>query len=340
MGGPSSEHDVSLQGGQKVVEALLPRRYEVLPVLITREGRWRSPARAWKASGPAFDPYRTDGWKEDAGVLEGLLRLRRWGADVVLPILHGRFGEDGTLQACLAAAGLAFAGSGSAASALASDKVRTKEVLAYHGVATPRFEVLEAEDLRRGRAETAERLVATFGTPLVLKDPWGGSSLEVRIVDDAKAAAAAIGELVPPARRLLVEAYVAGRELTGGVLADREGGGAIALPIVEIRPRKGKSFDYFEKYSAEGAEELCPAPIAPEVEEAARGLALRVHRLLGLSDLSRTDLILDRSGVLQVLEVNTIPGLTERSLVPRAARAVGISFADLVETLVRTAAVR
>jgi len=334
MGGPSSEHEVSLQGGAKVVDALDVARFEVRPVVIGRDGAWQILARA--PSGPC-DPRRTEGAKRLPNAPSAILHLLDWPVDVAVPVLHGRFGEDGTIQACLAAVGIPFMGSGSAASALAMDKVRTKEVLAYHGIPTPAFAELGVEGLKRRLAEQAEALVAEHGTPLVLKDPCGGSSLEVRIADDAREVAVAIEELVPPAKRLMVEAYVRGRELTASVIDDRERGRPVALPVVEIRPRKARSFDYHEKYAPDGAEEICPAPIPPEVEAEARRLGLLVHRLLGLQGISRTDLILDEQGVLQVLEVNTIPGMTEQSLVPRAARTAGISFSALVERLIRTA---
>jgi D-alanine-D-alanine ligase len=337
MGGPSSEHDVSLQGGKNVVEALDPHVFDVRPVVITREGRWRVASRPWRGEPDGFDPHRFDGWREFPGACEALVHLRARGTDVAMPVLHGRFGEDGTLQACLAAAGIAFVGSDSRGSAVTADKIRTKEVLSFHGIPTPRFEVVSADALRRGRPAAATRLGAAFGWPLVMKDPLGGSSLEVRICDDEGQALAAMAELVPPADRLLVEAYVPGRELTGAVIEDRERGAAVALPIVEIRPRKARCFDYHEKYAADGAEELCPAPLPAEVEQTARALALRIHGILGLRGLSRTDMILDPEGRIHVLEVNTMPGMTSRSLVPRAASAVGIDFRTLVGNLVRTA---
>jgi D-alanine-D-alanine ligase len=336
MGGPSSEHDVSLRGGKNVVEALDGRLFEVHPVVITREGRWRLSPRPTRLGGD-FDPYASESWREFKDALEGLVELRRQRTDVVLPVLHGRFGEDGTLQACLEAAGLAFVGSASRASAVAIDKVRTKEILSFHGIRTPRFETLPAEETRRGRAETANRLAERFGLPLVVKDPCGGSSLEVRICDDEGEVASALDALGRASDRLLIEAYVRGRELTAGVLEDREQGAPVALPLVEIRPRKGRSFDYAEKYDADGAEEICPAPVPPEVEAEGRSLALRVHALLGLRGLSRTDLMLDEEGKLSVLEVNTLPGMTSASLIPRAAAAVGIPFPALLENLVRTA---
>lgn len=337
MGGPSSEHDVSLMGGTNVVDALDKRRFDVRPVVITREGRWRVAARPCAAGAPGFDPHRDGGWREFPTACEALVHLRARGTDVALPVLHGRFGEDGTLQACLSAAGIPFVGSDSRGSVLAADKVRTKEILSFHGIPTPRFEVLTAEALKRGRPVTAERLVKDFGLPVVLKDPLGGSTLEVRICEDLGQVLAGMDELIPPAERLLVETYVKGRELTVAVLDDRESGRPTALPVIEIRPKRGRCFDYHEKYSADGAEELCPAPLEPAMEAAARALGLRVHLVLGLRGLSRTDLMLDAAGQLTVLETNTMPGMTSRSLVPRAASAVGIPFPLLVENLVRTA---
>jgi len=337
MGGPSSEHDISLQGGQNVVTALDGKRFDTKPVVITREGRWCVAGRGHRTPSEGFDPYRTDGWKVLGGALEGLLALAAWGVDVVFPVLHGRFGEDGTLQACLRAAGISFVGSASLPSALANDKVRAKEIFRFHGIPTPAFEVLTPAGRRRRRLETAERLVERFGLPLVLKDPCGGSSLEVTVAQDVGAVATAIQDVVEPSGRLLVEAFVSGRELTAGVLDARGPDGPTALPIVEIRPRGGGTFDYHEKYSDDGAEELCPAPVEDAVEQRARALGLAVHVALGLEGLSRTDLILTEDGALSVLEVNTLPGMTRRGLVPRAAGVAGLTFPALVELLVRGA---
>jgi D-alanine-D-alanine ligase len=343
MGGPSSEHDVSLQGGANVVDALDRRRYEVRPVVLTREGRWRvwtkavaAPHRNGRVHG--FDPRAASSqWKEFDGPWGGIQELLEWQPDVALPVLHGAFGEDGTLQACLAAAGIPFAGSGVRGSALAIDKIRTKEVLGWHGVPTPAFGVLAREELARGRAQIAEDLLRRFGSPLVVKDPLGGSTLEVRVCRDAREAALALEALSPPADRLLVEAFVPGRELTAAVIDERERGQPTALPLVEIRPRSSTFFTYREKYDAEGATELCPAEVSPEQEAEGRALGLRVHQILGLRGLSRTDLILDGEGRFQVLEANTLPGMTARSLVPRAAAAAGIDFPSVLDRLIRTA---
>ena len=157
------------------------------------------------------------------------------------------------------------------------------------------------------------------------------------MANDRGEAATAVDDLVPPATQLLVEKFVRGRELTVGVVEGRERGEPIALPVVEIKTRGGGLFDYHEKYAADGAEELCPAPISDSLVEKAQALALQVHRLLGLRGLSRTDIIWTRRGDLHVLEVNTLPGMTERGLVPLAARHAGMDFPTLLGNLIRSA---
>src|SRR5262245_14389678 len=239
MGGPSSEHDVSLRGGANVVDALDRKRYEVRPVHVTRDGGWRvlakahePPPRNGKGVPAGFDPLAADlSWREFDHPIDALKELVAWRADVALPILHGRFGEDGTVQACLAASGIRFAGSGVRGSALAIDKIRTKEVLGWHRVPTPRFRSLTRAELERGRPALAEEVVREFGLPVVVKDPLGGSTLEVRICDDVHETVLALEALSPPAERLLVEAYVKGREFTAGVLDERERGSPVALPL-------------------------------------------------------------------------------------------------------------
>ncbi len=335
MGGPSSEHEVSLQGGQNVVAALSPDVFQVRPVIITKEGRWRMPKRRFEAE--AWDAHDSEGWREYPGPCEGLVALRDWDVDVALPVIHGLFGEDGTLQAMLHGASIPFVGSDMAGSAVAFDKVRAKEVVRYHGIRTPEFDVVAAADFQSGRRARIEAWGKRFGFPLIVKNPRGGSSVEVRVARDEGQALTAIADLMVGAERVMIEAFVAGRELTVGVLEDREEGGPVALPVVEIRPRAGAFFDYTEKYAPDGAEEICPAPIDDTVAAEARNIGLRVHRALGLRGLSRTDLILDEQGLLPFLEVNTLPGMTERGLVPLAAARDGLDFPGLVARLVRTA---
>ena len=332
-----------MDGGRNVVLALPTKLFHVRPVVISKEGAWRMPPRGWEppdsSSGaePSFDPRACDGWREFPGTCEALVALRDWRVDVAIPVLHGHFGEDGILQACLTAAGIRFVGSDATASAVAFDKVRAKQVFCHVGIDTPDFEVVSREDLRRGRRERIEGWVDRFGLPLVLKNPRGGSTLEVRLAKDEGAAISALEDLVQSGNRVMVEQHVAGRELTVGVIEDRETGGPKALPVVEIRPRSGSFFDYHEKYAADGAEEICPAPVSEDITDRAQAIALRVHTVMDLHGLSRTDMILTEQGALRVLEVNTLPGMTERGLVPLSAAESGLAFPALVELLVRTA---
>lgn len=339
-----------MQGGQHVVTSLAPRLFDIRPVVIGKEGSWRMPSRGWTPpleDGQAvFDAHThlartgvarggSDGWRQYEGPWDGLAALRAWGVDVAFPVLHGRFGEDGILQACLTAAGIAFVGSDATSSALAFDKVRAKQVFRFCGVDTPAFEVISGDGLKRGRRVRIEAWIERHGLPLVIKNPLGGSTQEVRLAADAGSALTAFEELAAEADRLMLEEHVAGRELTVGVLDLRDG--PSALPVVEIKPRQSTFFDYHEKYAADGAEEICPADLPAQVAERVRALGLQIHREFGLHGLSRTDLILAKDGRLRVLEVNTLPGMTERGLVPLAAAVQGISFAALVENLVRTA---
>lgn len=350
MGGPSSEHEISLQGGANVVGALSREIYHVRPVIITKDGHWRMPRRRWEppapqagdeAEGtpahPGWAAHESEGWREYPGPCEALVALREWEPDVALPVLHGRFGEDGTLQALLSGAGIPFVGSDMTGSAVAFDKVRAKEVVRCHGIETPDFDVVDIATCTRGRRTRIEAWGERFGFPLILKNPRGGSSVEVRVARDEGQALAAFEELAPTAERLMIEAFVAGRELTAGVLEDREVGGPIALPVVEIKPHEGRFFDYHEKYAKDGAEEICPAPIDPDIAAEAQRIGLQVHQALGLRGLSRSDLILAEDGTLHFLEVNTLPGMTERGLVPLAAATSGLDFPGLVARLVRTA---
>ncbi len=345
MGGPSSEHEISLTGGRTVASTLASLApYEVLPVWIDRSGSWHVPRRSATRSriesddgGMAcVDPHDVGAWRPLGGLPEGLAHLRDWPADVVMPVLHGRFGEDGTIQACLAAIGLPFVGSDMRGSSIAFDKVRAKEVYVHHDLPTPPWLVVPARAFDGHAAAQVRRWEERFGYPLILKDPLGGSSLEVRKAgDDGEALAAAQDLFAGGAERLLVEAFRAGREFTVGVIEERDG--PRALPLVEIRPRGRTFFDFQQKYADDGAEEICPAALDPRVAAAISALGLAAHEVLGLSGLSRTDVILDSDGSPWLLETNTLPGMTSRGLVPLAARVAGIEFPRLLEGLVRQA---
>jgi D-alanine-D-alanine ligase len=265
--------------------------------------------------------------------------LRSLGADVVdvdvrnarfeLPrdvefafiALHGTFGEDGQIQQILEERGVAYTGEGVKGSRVAFDKIRSKEKFREHGVRTPEWETIGAHQ------RPAMQL------PIVVKAPRQGSTVGVCIVKKRDELEPAIAEAAKYDDELLIEKFVPGRELTIGILGDQ------ALPILEIIP-KGGFYDFTNKYpflnpqAGGAAEHICPARIEPEKTKEIQELALRAFRALGLRVYSRVDMILSRTGEPFVLEINTIPGMTEASLLPEAAAAAGISYVDLCRRVI------
>lgn len=245
-----------------------------------------------------------------------LPRLLRRKGTVAFLALHGTGGEDGCIQGLLELAGVPYTGSGVLASALAMDKALAKSVLRGAGVPVPGGVVLA-----RGGALPRAAL------PLVVKPVSQGSALGVTLARTRAQLKAGLRAAWRLDGRALVEPYLAGRELTVGVL------GARALPVIEILPRHD-FYDFHSKYAPGGSRHLCPAPLQAAQAARAQDLALRAHRALGCRAYSRTDLILGRSG-MRVLEVNTLPGLTSVSLLPDAARAAGLDYGDLLEAMLQ-----
>jgi len=243
--------------------------------------------------------------------------------DVVFLALHGTFGEDGQIQRLLDDRGIPYTGSGPEASERAFDKVLAKEAFRAAGVPTP------ADQLVNGQAAVP----AGWSLPLVVKPVRQGSSVGVSIVRQTADLPAACAEAYRHDSRVLLEEYILGRELTVGVLGDR------TLPVVEIIPRQGW-FDYSAKYTPGNAEEIVPACLDAVTTARVQALAWRAHSCLGCRDVSRVDLILRPDGAALVLEVNTLPGMTDTSLLPQAAQAVEIEFPALCDRLVSLAVLR
>jgi D-alanine-D-alanine ligase len=241
--------------------------------------------------------------------------------DLAFITIHGTFGEDGHVQEILEQRGVAYTGDGVEASRAAFDKILSKEKFREHGVVTPEWEVIEV----------GQR--PTISVPLVVKPARQGSTVGVVIVKDASELESAMGEAAKYDRKLLIEKFVSGRELTIGILGDQ------ALPILEIIP-KGGFYDFNNKYpflnpqAGGGAEHVCPAQIDPNKTKQVQKQALHAFRALGLVVYGRVDVLLPDSGDPSVLEVNTIPGMTEASLLPEAAAAAGINYVDLCARII------
>ena len=283
LGGPSSEHDVSIASGLQVLDALDPERWEALPVHLSRSGRWevgrrpepRSLAAAEDGSAPlpsAEDESRRAPAEDEslpspaAALAAGLTALAGEGTiDACFIALHGAVGEDGTIQALLELAGLPYTGSGILASALAMDKVATKAVYRQHGVPVAADRVVRRRDVQEagpsGLADLAAVVAAELGLPCVVKPVLGGSSVATRVAGDEASLAAAIEEALSVDERALIEDCLTGTELTCGVLGGGPHEAARALPVTEIVPAGEGFFDFHAKYTQGACEELTPARI-------------------------------------------------------------------------------
>ena len=282
FGGKSAEREVSLKSGGMVLNALRSRGVDALP----------------------FDPAERG--------LDALIGERFERAFIVL---HGRFGEDGTVQGVLEWLGIPYTGSGVLASALAMDKLRAKLLWHAEGLPTPPYAVLTKDsDLRT--------VARKLGVPLMVKPASEGSSIGMTKVRSARDLPEAYALAANYDRVVIAEAFVDGVELTVGVLGD------MALPLIKLEtPRE--FYDYAAKYSAEDTRYIIPCGLPPDAERIVQDEALRAFRILGCSGWGRVDLMLDRKGKPYFLEANTSPGMTDHSLVPMAARHAGLSFEDL-----------
>jgi D-alanine-D-alanine ligase len=322
FGGDSMERDVSAASASQVITALRSRGHDVIPI---DAGRGRLPPVQEKSllSGridrlpPA--PAAAGAWP--AVVAAPDLK----DVDLVFIALHGGSGEDGTIQALLDLAGVPYTGTGRLGSALGWDKDVSKRLFLAAGVPTPEWLMAPAP---------VAEVHAKLGFPMIVKPNGQGSTVGLTLVKRAEDLEAAVALAANFDKEVMLERYISGRELTVGVLDGQ------ALPVGEIIPATGPIFDYAAKYQAGGAEEVFPAQISREQTARAQDLALRVHRALKLEAYSRVDFRMDESGNLWCLEVNTLPGLTSGSLLPRAAAAVGIDFPELCERICRAALAR
>jgi len=315
MGGTSLEHDVSMRSGAQVLSVLEGG----VEVVIERSGAWTVAGTKHEAIGAALDDVRAR-------------------ADVVFVALHGPFGEDGTVQGFLQTAGLPYTGSGVAASSLAMDKVRTKLVYQASGLPTPDFAVFRPRGFEVAKVEAA---AARLGAPAAVKLTCNGSSFGVSFPKTEAAIVEAVSRHVQAGEEVVVERFVKGTELTCGVLEDGAAGTLEALPVTEIVPTaKYEFFDYEAKYTPGATDEITPARIPDALRDRVQTLALTAHEVLGCRDMSRTDVLVGADGAPLLIETNTIPGFTKQSLLPQAAAAAGISFAELVRRLVGNAARR
>lgn len=358
MGGSSSEREVSLASGQMISRALDRTVYDVVAIdtrdllhLAASETSSAAPhsdARSIRSAGPV--PARSGPSAEP-----GALSPARWGTssdsgaanapapsgrpDVVFIALHGKGGEDGTVQGLLEVLGVPYTGSGVLASALAMDKVMSKRLFESAGIPVIDGIFVTRAGLSGGteadfRRVSANEVETRLGFPVFVKPNAGGSTCGCSLVTAADQLFKAVREALEFDETVLIEKYIRGTEITVGVL-DFQPEPMLALPVIEIVP-KSEYYDYESKYVVGGSEHIIPARLPEAMLLRAQEIARECHRLLGCRTLSRTDLIA-ADGRLYVLEVNTIPGMTPTSLLPQAAEHAGIPFSELLDRIVRSA---
>jgi D-alanine-D-alanine ligase len=322
FGGDSMERDVSVASAAQVIAALRSRGHTVVAI-DTARGKLPAAAES-EVLTTSID--REPPAPMPVGALPSVVanaELRE--VEVVFLALHGTRGEDGTIQALLDLAQIPYTGSGTLGSAIGWDKDIAKRLFLAAGVPTPDWLMAPADPASVDRK---------LGYPLIVKPNGQGSTVGLTLVKAARDLGAAVELAARFDDAVMLERYVAGRELTVGILDDAP------LAVGEIIPATGPIFDYAAKYQVGGAQEIFPADLTPDQTARAQDLALRVHRALKLDCYSRVDFRMDEDGGLWCLEVNTLPGLTSGSLLPRAAAAVGIGFPEVCERICRAALAR
>ena len=361
FGGRSSEHEVSCATAAGILRAIDRDKWDVVPLGITKDGQWvpasDDPALlefkdgkgqsveagatrvALTPGGGSLVELSYDGDPADPGArVVGARDLGR--VDIVLPLLHGPYGEDGTIQGLLEMAEVRYVGCGVASSAVSMDKHLTKVVLAGAGIDVGRWELITPLQWEADQGACLER-AAALGFPVFVKPCRAGSSVGISKVESREGLAVAVKEAQNHDPRVIVEAGVVGREVECGVLGGRSDWRSATAPLGEIEVPDGEFYDYEHKYVDDVVGLVCPAEVAPAYEERVRETALRAFDALECEGLARVDFFLDEdSGTVLVNEVNTMPGFTPISMFPQMWAAAGVDYPSLIDALLEEAASR
>ncbi len=299
MGGISPEYDVSLRSGETVLNNLNKDKYDVLPVSIGKDGEWEIPPKNLKIF-----------------------------ADIAFIAMHGKYGEDGTVQDILDTVRMPYTGSAALPSALGMNKIFSQKLFNMHGLNTPEYMVVS-------KNEKVNPQDFEFPSPLVVKPAYEGSSIGVSIVRTSDELITALEKAFSFDREVIIQKYIPGQEITVSIIED-EDGNLFALTPLEIIPTSGQFFDYSSKYTPGGSEEIL-ARIHNMKIDFAKEIAKKTHEIIGASGMSRTDMILSDDDRFYVLEINTIPGMTNESLLPKAAKLSGYEMHEVLDRIVHSA---
>lgn len=308
-GGPSSEYEVSLKTGKSVI-ANLTDRYEVLDILISKDG-------IWHYQGIPVKP-------------ENIFKK----VDVIFNALHGAYGEDGTVQKLLDLFKVPYTGSTALASAVGMNKLLSKKIFKSHNLKTPLHTTFSRDGVS---PEEISKLFKSFPMPVVVKPVSGGSSVGTSIAKTLSDLEKAIGEAFTYADQILIEEFISGKEATCGVIDNFRGQKIYSLLPVEIKkPIGSEFFDYQAKYGGQ-SREICPGNFAEAEKKIIQEMAIKAHQALGLRHYSRSDFIINPRRGVYILETNTLPGLTNESLLPKSLQAIGFSLPQFLDHLINQA---
>lgn len=332
FGGQSGEHEVSLRSANQVISALNKDRYEIIPIAITKSGHWLIGEKGWNYLENNLERANQEGGVGSDNSIESNSKFpeRFPTIDLVLPIMHGSFGEDGKLQGTLDMFGLPYVFSGTLASALAMNKRKTKIIAKAAGLKIAKDIVII-----RDKKYNAEKIIAKLNFPIVIKPTELGSSVGTSLATSKEELVLGIEEALKYGNEVLLEQFVKGRELTVAVMGDNS---PKALPVIEIIPKISGWFDYRAKYEVGGSREICPAEIPDDISQKVQHYAVKIFKAVGCLDLARADFIWsENDGKLYFLEINTIPGMTATSLAPQAAASAGMEFSVFLDKLIEWA---
>jgi len=299
MGGPSSEYEISVKSGKQVVKNLDTQKYKILPIILPKEKN--SPPLDWINQLICFKP------------------------DVAFITMHGYFGEDGKIQGILDWLGIKYTGSNVLSSVIGMNKLIFRKIISQEGIPHPEYLGLK-------RNENQNKIWGKILPPVVIKPNSSGSSIGVSIIHRRKELKKALNLAFSFDEQVIIDKYLKGTEVACGILGNDR---PIALPLVEIIPQK-EFFDYEAKYNSQKSEEIIPARISSELTRKIQNLAIKIYKLIGCRGFGRVDMIISENKPY-VLEINTIPGLTPVSLVPKEAAAAGISYSQLLDRLINLA---
>ncbi|MCD6460841.1 D-alanine--D-alanine ligase [bacterium] len=330
MGGPSWEHDISLKSGKMIIENA--KKHKITPIIIQRDSKWAVfDCNKFKADDMAdFDKWVPETQK--LPLYEAIEKCISAKVDIFFNAMHGAFGEDGIVQGVLEAFSMPFTGSSLLASSISMNKIVFKQFLCGAGIKVPRSVFVFNKKQFNNKDSFKRQIEREIGYPCFVKTPSSGSSIGVSLCGNSDELVILLGEMFELENRILIEEYISGREFTCAVIGNAHEDAVTALPVTEIISSK-TFFDFEAKYTPGMTEEITPAKIDEPLKQSIQDTAVLVHNILECKGFSRTDMIVS-DGNIYVLELNAIPGMTQESLLPKAAIAQGMTLEQLIDKII------